>query len=320
MRVGQGHQSVDASDADMLTKCPACGSEALRPYLSGEDYHYGNEGIFQLNRCDTCHLWMLAPMRTPQALSAFYPTSYYSFQPRLSETSSKTAVRKLLGLERRTYLPAFNVPGRLLDVGSGAGQYLQQLSNRGWTVTGIEPSHQAAAVGRQAGLDIRLGDIRTVDLPPKSFDVVRFNHSIEHVPDPVAALKAAHALLKDDGYLIVGVPNTDGLWPRMFGRWWWHLGLPVHVYGFNPGNLRRLLENTGFTVLRIRYNSEFSGLLGSAQIWLNRNKRPRRSTGRVFASRILRVPTMRFLKVLDLCGLGDCIEAVARPATLHHSH
>jgi SAM-dependent methyltransferase len=253
-------------------------------------------------------------MRSSRTLAGFYPDTYYSFQPATEDSRLKSAFRTLLGLRRTTYLPPLSAPGRLLDVGCGSGQYLFELARLGWQVSGVEPSARAAAIGRAAGLDVHVGDILTVDLAPASFDVVRFNHSLEHMPDPTAALAAAKGFLKEDGYLVVGVPNTDSLWARVFGRWWWHLGLPVHAYAFNPSNLRALLEKAGYRIERVRYNSEFAGLLGSVQIWLNRHARPRQSTGPVFYSRVLRVPAVWLMRILDALSLGDCIEVAARPA------
>lgn len=295
--------------------CPACGKLDFEPYLRGEDYHYGNEGSFQFHRCRACLLWVTVPMPTPDVLAGLYPTEYYSFQQPGSGpgTNAKERLRKLVGLDRQTYLPRAGRPGHLLDVGCGAGHYIYRLQRRGWRVSGIEPSAAAVAAGRAAGLDIQCGDIHHASFPPGTFDVVRFNHSFEHVPDPLPTLIAARSLLKSDGYLFIGVPNTRGLWARLFKQWWWYFGVPVHTFGFDPENLRLMLERAGFALEQVRYNSEFAGLLGSLQIWLNRNKRPRLSSGRVLSSLVLRLPAFWISRLLDALKQGDCIEVIARP-------
>jgi SAM-dependent methyltransferase len=309
--------SAEANKSSAGTRvgvCPACGSQDLKPYVSGHDFLYGNDGLFQFERCERCRLWVLSPMPDTDVLASYYPDGYYSFSKPGTEARSKVLVRTLLGLERRTYLPRSGSPGRLLDVGCGAGHYIYQLERRGWKTSGVEPSTAAVEAGRSAGLDIHPGNIRTAPFAPGSFDVVRFNHSFEHVPDPVPTLEAARALLKPEGYLFIGVPNTRGLWARMFAQHWWYCGLPVHTFAYDPANLKMLLERAGFQVEQVRYNAEYAGLLGSLQIWLNRNRQPRSALGPVLGSKLLRLPALWLCKLLDLVRLGDCIEVIARPA------
>lgn len=295
-----------------LSRCPACDASEFEAFVDGKDFHYGNEGTFHMDRCAGCGLWIQRPMPDREALAGFYPQDYYSFQS-AQDGCWRRRVRRFFGLERHTYLPDVPLPRRLLDVGCGAGHYILDLRRRGWDVSGIEPSSSAARAAQAAGLDVICGDIRSAKLQPSSFDVVRFNHSFEHVPDPVESLESVRGVLKREGYLFIGVPNTAGLWARIFREWWWYLGLPVHTFGFNPHNLRLLLERSGFEVVQVRYNAEFAGLLGSMQIWLNRNKQHRTSTGAVLGSWLLRLPALWLCRTLDLLRLGDCIEVIARP-------
>jgi SAM-dependent methyltransferase len=294
------------------SRCPACDSSKFEEFIEAHDFHYGNEGLFRMDRCVACGLWIQQPMPDGKTLTSFYPSDYYSFQP-APGNRWRARIRRLLGLDRHTHLPDVSPPRRLLDVGCGAGHYIQSLAACGWQVSGVEPSAAAAEAGRAAGLEVICGDIHSANLQLGGFDVVRFNHSFEHVPDPVESLEAAWRLLKPAGYLFIGVPNTAGLWAKIFGPWWWYLGLPVHTFGFNPSNLKLLLERSGFEVVQVRYNAEFAGLLGSMQIWLNRKQRPRTSTGRVLASWALRLPALWLCRTLDLLRLGDCIEVIARP-------
>jgi SAM-dependent methyltransferase len=254
-------------------------------------------------------------MPTPEQLGGFYPDDYYSFQPARKPSRSRRALASLFGLTRRTYLPGKASPGRLLDVGCGSGTYIAELAAKGWSVAGVEPSGAAADAGRTRGLDITHGSIHDVRHPPESFDVVRFNHSFEHVADPLPVLAEARRLLKPGGALFIGVPNTAGLWPRLFGEYWWYLGLPVHTYGYNPANLTAMTLRAGFSTERIRYYSEYTGLLGSLQMWLNRKQVRPESTGPLLNSKLVRLPGYWTCRILDVLRWGDCIEYVGRKAT-----
>lgn len=49
-------------------------------------------------------------------------------------------------------------------------------------------------------------DIQHLPYPDTSFDIVVHSDTLEHVPDPVLALKECHRVLKPDGYCIFTVP------------------------------------------------------------------------------------------------------------------
>jgi SAM-dependent methyltransferase len=94
--------------------------------------------------------------------------------------------------------------------------------------------------------------------------------SLEHHDDPIAALRAVHALLKPGGACVVEVPDFDGAWRRVFRAWWLPLLVPQHLFHFTPRTLRQALEATGFEVPRphrsMFYPAESTASLG---LWLN---------------------------------------------------
>lgn len=99
-------------------------------------------------------------------------------------------------------------PGRLLDLGCGTGLHALAFARHGWTVAGIDLSHEmiasAKARAEQAGLSIpfRQGDVREAG-PERDFDaVVSLFHvaSYQTSRNALAAMfRTAHAALKPDG-------------------------------------------------------------------------------------------------------------------------
>lgn len=306
--------SREFPNAAELSACPICASENITHYLDCRDRHYGIQGVFATAICKSCGLVFLNPMLTPSQLSGLYPDGYYSYQPPKLEANVRSVAKRILRLKRDTLLPNFARPGTLLDVGCGAGQYLLDMKSRGWRVYGSELSKAGTAAGRSEALDIREGELMNAGFPDNMFDFVRSNHSLEHMPDPRTVLLEMRRLLKNDGVLVIGVPNIDGLIARWFNQYWWNFGVPVHTYNFNAKNLGMLLEQCGFRVEKIRYYSDYSSLLGSIQIWLNRKNRIGDATGAVLQSWILRLPAQMIARFLDFLRLGDCIELQCRKA------
>lgn len=294
-----------------LKACPVCGSARISFFTAGYDFHYANDGKFSADRCEACDLVFMNPMPSPQELGRFYPSDYYSFESPTLPKGGRVLIRRLLGLHKRTLVPSFAKPGTILDVGCGAGQYLFEMKAKGWRVYGSEFNRSAAIVGRQSGLDVREGELTMAGFEANMFDFVRLNHSFEHMPNSSEVLTEIKRILKPDGRLFIGVPNVAGLWPRLFGRYWWNFGLPVHTYNFSPKSIRALLEANGFRIERLRYYSDYSGLIGSLQIYLNRNLYPRRSTGPLLSNWLLRIPAHYLSRLCDLLRIGDCIEVIS---------
>jgi SAM-dependent methyltransferase len=109
-----------------------------------------------------------------------------------------------------------------------------------------------------------------------AYDVVIFQHSLEHVADPGRDLARAGRLLKQGGLLVVFVPNFGSWQSRAFGSAWFHLDLPRHRAHFTPTGLERLLRRSGFEQPRLRTSTTADGLPMSLQYRLFGRRRARR--------------------------------------------
>lgn len=298
-----------------LECCPLCKSRALEPLYTTRDRHYGIPGEYRLDRCQSCRLVLLNPMPDEPTLTRLYPPTYYAYQEFESAPTPrmrlKQLVKTLLMMHIGTKDPIFSKTGHLLDIGCGSGQFLYKMRQHGWEVYGVEVNDQAVKVGRDVGLDIRHGNLLEAHFEADYFDYIRANHSFEHIVNPHETLEEIHRILKPDGKLLIGVPNIAGWNARLFGKYWWYLGVPVHPYSYSVKTLTYLLQQHHFVVERFTYNSDYSGILGSLQIVLNRKNGRLSTEGFVFSNYALRVIAQRVAKLLDLLKLGDAIEIIA---------
>jgi SAM-dependent methyltransferase len=201
----------------------------------------------------------------------------------------------------------------LLDVGCGAGELAAAFQRLGWTVSGIEPSPDGAAVAARRGVEVHCGTLEDSPWDAGTFDAIVFNHSLEHMPEPGAALQKAHALLVDGGVLGVSVPNFASWQRRLFGSAWFQLDMPRHLEHFEERTLGDLGRRSGFEVLTTRSTSMMAGLLASLQYALLGR--------RVLAGRWGRLLSLALypgLAVSDLMLEGDCLNLLAtKPAPAH---
>jgi len=122
-------------------------------------------------------------------------------------------------------LPHLAEGQRLLDVGCGPGTITADLARRvaPGEVVGIDPSAEVveraqALGGEHANLRFAVGDVYALDLSDDSFDVVHAHQVLQHLSDPVAALREVRRVLAPGGTL--AVRDSD------YGAFTWHPASP----------------------------------------------------------------------------------------------
>ena len=155
--------------------------------------------------------------------------------------------------------------GKVLEVGSSTGLFLSLLKDNGWEVLGIEPSVTSSAIARKQDLPVLNTTFELANLKANSFDVIIFNHVLEHMVNPTQTIKKARKLLKKDGIIFIDVPNFASLAARIQKAGWKYLLPKEHRWHFTPTSLFLLLEKSGFAPV---YWEAHSGIWGYGSPYL----------------------------------------------------
>jgi SAM-dependent methyltransferase len=156
---------------------------------------------------------------------------------------------------------------RILDVGSGRGLFLLEMSRLGWECHGTE---RAGFVDSASpGYRLHRGELVELGFPDAYFDAITIWHVLEHVRDPDATLREASRLLRPGGLIAIAVPNFGSLQRRIFGARWFHLDLPRHLFHLSRRSLQCLLAKNGFSASRVETFSLEQNLYGFVQSGLN---------------------------------------------------
>jgi 2-polyprenyl-3-methyl-5-hydroxy-6-metoxy-1,4-benzoquinol methylase len=139
---------------------------------------------------------------------------------------------------------------KLLEVGSNMGVFLDVAVQHGWDARGIEPSKWAVEQGvERFGVDLRQGTIEDLADAPGSADAVVMLDVLEHLSDPLAALRRLRRVTDEEGMLVLSTVNVDGLHGRMRGRTWpWFIR--SHLHYFSPHTLSEMLARAGFRMVQ----------------------------------------------------------------------
>ena len=96
-------------------------------------------------------------------------------------------------------------PGTLLDIGCGTGEYVRACTDRGWTVTGIEPSQGMLAHASDLNPDATIvsGSAEALPVGEATFDAVISIEVMRYLDDVDPALAEIQRVLKPGGVSIV---------------------------------------------------------------------------------------------------------------------
>jgi 2-polyprenyl-3-methyl-5-hydroxy-6-metoxy-1,4-benzoquinol methylase len=203
-------------------------------------------------------------------------------------------------------LEAYYLRGRrLLELGANVGLFLDLAGRRGWDATGIEPSRWAVEAGRRRfGVDLRRGALEDLAEGTPRADAVVLLDVLEHVVDPVGALRRLRGLVDEEGLLTLTTIDVSSRHARARKEAWPWLIRP-HLHLFSPETLHATLLAAGFRpvefarVPRSFHLSYLAGRLATASPALAR------AAGRAASVHDLRVP---------VGWLGDVVLVHARPA------
>jgi SAM-dependent methyltransferase len=259
-------ESVEFEDVNCPNKC----SREDILVLSGYDLLNKIPGLYNVYRCQGCGLERTNPRPTINTIDTYYPPSYAPYQSEVIGKESKLQnfkkyLRFLIGHKSRE-LPNVK-PGRMLEIGCSSGNYMEQARQSGWTVDGIEFSPDAAAIARSKGFLVHVGAIENIQLNVKKYDLITAWMVLEHLHQPVEALRKASEWVKPHGYLVALVPSADSLSRRLFGSRSYDLHLPNHLFHYTPKTLNTILSNSGWKLEKVKWQNNCMPLLHSFEYW-----------------------------------------------------
>ncbi len=213
-------------------KCPVCGSQTGNR-VAGFDRRFKRLSTFA---CGHCGLLFTNPMPTDDELTEYYSSFYrLDYQGAVDAPSEKhLKKRRVEASVRINSLRSLLKPkSRTLDVGCGSGEFVTELLELGHDAFGLEPGQTYGNFARALhGERIQVDGWQKANYSGR-FDLVSCFHVLEHLRDPLAALRQFAEWTAPDGLVYIEVPNMGETSPSK-GLGAFHF---AHVVGFNHHNL-----------------------------------------------------------------------------------
>jgi SAM-dependent methyltransferase len=272
-----------AEALERVDRCPSCGNRDGEVLYQGlkDTVCFCAPGSWTLYRCSRCKIAYLDPRPTAATIGQAY-AKYHTHKetaelppPRGVAGRLRRALRNgylnarykldlrpalslgqwVIGLlpsmrcrnDRAARLPLPHREARLLDVGCGNGAFVRDAVAWGWNAEGLDPDPDvAAAASPGLGARITTGTLADKYYPDGCFAAVTMDHTIEHLHDPVSALREVFRILKPGGSVWVATPNVNSLGHRLFKSNWRGLEPPRHLVLFTAEALRAALTTVGY--------------------------------------------------------------------------
>lgn len=218
---------------------------------------FGNIGIV---KCNACGLLYTNPRPKKIELNYHGNIKNYFEEYKYILNGSKPHHRDRNYIQEINIIKKYFISGKLVDVGCNAGRFLYLAQKSGFNSVGVEPSKPLAKIGvENFKLNIKNCTLEDSDFLPKSIEIITAIDVFEHLTNPKSFLLKSYEFLKDDGILVIKVPNGNYTLTKfkiakflrkntenmdIFDSY-------EHVAHFNKKTFEKIISNNNFKIQKI---------------------------------------------------------------------
>lgn len=272
--------------------CKICGNEKQNILHPVREMMFGLREEFQYLECSLCGCLQIKD--APGDMTKYYPDKYYSFEfseiikknmnvnfikryLRYKRTQYAINQKGLVGKLASTIKPigrplsdylewlkrcSVNLRSKILDVGCGKGQLLLELRCHGFkNLTGVDPYIKNDIIYNN-GVRIFKKEISALD---GRYDMLIFNHSFEHMPNPLDIFAHILRLLEETGHALIRMPTTSSYAWRRYGTNWVQIDAPRHLFLHSLRSIEMIALKTGLKIKEMIFDSTEFQFWGSEQ-------------------------------------------------------
>jgi 2-polyprenyl-3-methyl-5-hydroxy-6-metoxy-1,4-benzoquinol methylase len=231
-------------------RCPICDSARFARLRFCKD---PNDPFWR--KCKNCKSIYARDIPDSKTIEAHYAGYYDGINLEIPQFVRSNLGKRIDSLE--SYRQESN---NILDIGFGAGIFLEAAQDRGWICSGTEYSPDSIRIASSNGWTVHKGDLGEGDLPGP-FDVVAAIEVLEHVSNPANIVNLAAQRLRKGGAFYGTTPNSQSINAKVLGENWSVLSYPEHQVLLSKKSIKllfalenlkpKMLKSTGFNPIDI---------------------------------------------------------------------
>jgi SAM-dependent methyltransferase len=222
--------------------CIFCGTESSQAIIEEKGYTG--------RKCAQCGLIYVSPRPSRHEIVDLY--GHDAAHITAGSHISAEVFKRLYARHHLRILSSVATGGTLLEIGAGAGYFLDEARRWGFEPYGIELNPlQAGFIRDTFGIPCEVAPLSASTFGQRKFDIVYHCDVVSHFFDPISEFQNMAAILKNGGVLVFETGNlaeVDLPYLRRLSKFQY----PDHLFFFGTDHLRRLLEPAGFTIQSIQ--------------------------------------------------------------------
>ena len=239
LKVNEQIHKIDEGLSKNIIDCPICDSSKISYYTE----KYG----FNMDKCGNCGLIFCNPYPTNNQVSFYYNSEMKKFENEFFMESFEQRIH--IFLPRIEILKKFSTSGKLLDIGSSIGIFVEALNQsvHSFEVTCCDISEDACQKlsNLYPSVEVINADYRNLNAK-NTYDIVTMWDTVEHIVNQNELLRSIKNILNDNGFFFFSTPNTNSFEWAIADTAHVQLLPPGHVNLMNEKNISILLEKNGF--------------------------------------------------------------------------
>ena len=261
---------MKGTDISFSKKCLICGNDTNnhvynvneRMINKGDSFHY-----LYCSQCKTLQLIDIIENVSDYYLSDYGPFNIHAMTrnvpkklaalyiyiiSRISLTESVKLLYRRFSKSgvSNLYKTKINQKTRILDVAAGNGTFAKQLKDLG--IDDVKCIDKYCLVPSYKDINFTNGEIFDVE---GKYDLITFNHSFEHMSEPIKVLTKVKELLSEEGLCLIRIPVSNSTAWNMYHENWYQIDAPRHFFLYSPDAMTKLCEKAGLYVEKVRYDS-----------------------------------------------------------------
>lgn len=200
---------------------------------------FGSHGV--IVKCQSCGIIYVDESISQEKVSTYYEVAEDPLYFKEQNARKMTFKGYLKSLEK-----VFPKKGKLLDIGTNTGLFVQVAKEHGWDAVGLEPNKWGAKYAKDNyKLNLVNKSFTKGVFSKESFSVITMWDVIEHFTDPVEKIKLVYDYLKPGSLFAFSTIDPDSLLAKMMGtKWSWYM--EMHKVFLTKPVAKHYLEHVGF--------------------------------------------------------------------------